>query len=1011
MPKSSGHSLAPGSRWITVHPNGDEGKGQPVLISGDGHILAGIGGKFNGQHISQSFHGGRGSHGFVHGGKDARPPADAEETASPRVPDLAAGAYHKYNQHMHAFNGMKDLADPTVHGAPDETPTSYGVHLKNVAPLERLMALGEHATQGGARLQRHESGTGVTYYADKHPGETYHDWSQRMAQDVMTHALDEPEEYHGQQYGTDADYTTATDRTAGEFTRAKYKEVRDYLRAEGGITPNQHVGKTGDEYSRLPKWAKNTSKTENGRTLDQMAQLVKDHFPDLLFDGTEDQFGEWLQQHDQWMQQDKETQAAEIQASKAQREAKRAEKEEATAAKAAARDKAAADAQAEVDRQAAEYRAAQQQHAELMTKAEAAARAEQQDYAGGHLRFDRSTWQTHAVDHPASIAAYNATHPEGYNSSTHHVTQELTGSTGVHKLAPPVLRSKAEVAKSTNYIERGAHSPEQSAAIKDLQDQIETPLAGNMAGLFGDVGPRFKEPEKKERAEEGPSAGEVGLFAGAGSQSQRFGSPSAVATHDAAGKQRDLEHAQHGLQQVHSNRTAYKTQGAYDAALLAAENKVKGAKKKVKEADAMPHDADFILATATGVRESMARFPHATFASDEARALTKRAIREAATRFGIDAGSDEDDAARVKEAQAARSDSLQRITVHEALPLQVTQLAPDRKTGVVQLISVGEGNAKAGNYYTEQAVRDAARLATGRRMYVSHSGSEDRARGHRDPAMMASVIKEAWYHPETQSAQARVRFLPTHAWLPAVLAEEPDAIQVSLDGAGEGKPGDVGGKRYRAVIEHMTRVDSADWVPEAGARGRFIRFSEAAAELTHEEDLEMLDTMTAQEVRESNPTLYAEIVRLGGADTGTTGTPAVEHLIREAQAPLLAQLETLHKERNVERTTIYIREALAKAALGEKARTYLASRFIDATVGDQGTYPTREALDGALGAEIAAYRATLPAGGQVTGLGATSVSEAAWGQSGYTDPFAEADAALAGMFGLAPRTPANVPTS
>lgn len=38
-------------RWITVKPNGSEGKGSPVLISNSGEVLGGMGGKFNGQKI------------------------------------------------------------------------------------------------------------------------------------------------------------------------------------------------------------------------------------------------------------------------------------------------------------------------------------------------------------------------------------------------------------------------------------------------------------------------------------------------------------------------------------------------------------------------------------------------------------------------------------------------------------------------------------------------------------------------------------------------------------------------------------------------------------------------------------------------------------------------------------------------------------------------------------------------------------------------------------------------
>ena len=42
-------------RWITVKPNGPENKGRPVKIDGEtGEIKAGMGGKFNGQKISEA---------------------------------------------------------------------------------------------------------------------------------------------------------------------------------------------------------------------------------------------------------------------------------------------------------------------------------------------------------------------------------------------------------------------------------------------------------------------------------------------------------------------------------------------------------------------------------------------------------------------------------------------------------------------------------------------------------------------------------------------------------------------------------------------------------------------------------------------------------------------------------------------------------------------------------------------------------------------------------------------
>lgn len=46
-------TLAMDDRWITVKPNGTKHKGSPVKIDDDGRIVAGMGGKFKGEKISE----------------------------------------------------------------------------------------------------------------------------------------------------------------------------------------------------------------------------------------------------------------------------------------------------------------------------------------------------------------------------------------------------------------------------------------------------------------------------------------------------------------------------------------------------------------------------------------------------------------------------------------------------------------------------------------------------------------------------------------------------------------------------------------------------------------------------------------------------------------------------------------------------------------------------------------------------------------------------------------------
>lgn len=46
--------MAQDDKWITVKPNGENAKGRPVLLGENGEIKAGMGGKFNGQRISEA---------------------------------------------------------------------------------------------------------------------------------------------------------------------------------------------------------------------------------------------------------------------------------------------------------------------------------------------------------------------------------------------------------------------------------------------------------------------------------------------------------------------------------------------------------------------------------------------------------------------------------------------------------------------------------------------------------------------------------------------------------------------------------------------------------------------------------------------------------------------------------------------------------------------------------------------------------------------------------------------
>lgn len=80
-----------GAKWITVHPNGDGGKGRPALIDGEtGRVLGGMGGKFNGRHISEARSAGKGGAPASVAPKAA--PAPVAPSVAPAAPAARGGA-------------------------------------------------------------------------------------------------------------------------------------------------------------------------------------------------------------------------------------------------------------------------------------------------------------------------------------------------------------------------------------------------------------------------------------------------------------------------------------------------------------------------------------------------------------------------------------------------------------------------------------------------------------------------------------------------------------------------------------------------------------------------------------------------------------------------------------------------------------------------------------------------------------------------------------------------------
>lgn len=121
-----------GVKWITVKPNGPENKGTPVKLDDrTGEILAGMGGKFNGRHISAVPEGGRHEqHGAQAVIKWSKAPKVPEAPKVPKQPQYTgADKYTKTAKLVAA--AQKNFTPESVNEAIRKLNFSYSADLQN----------------------------------------------------------------------------------------------------------------------------------------------------------------------------------------------------------------------------------------------------------------------------------------------------------------------------------------------------------------------------------------------------------------------------------------------------------------------------------------------------------------------------------------------------------------------------------------------------------------------------------------------------------------------------------------------------------------------------------------------------------------------------------------------------------------------------------------------------------------------------------------------------------------
>lgn len=173
---------ASGDHWITVHPNGAGGKGQPVLISKGGEVLGGMGGKFNGMHISAA----RGSGDPLSGGNvrlqgekwAAAHPKKKESSAHIKAPKGWKQAHgHEYGENEVYLN--IESGNNTFHVPRTEVTLSKKGEVTHVSPElnewmekyeERSSAFMKQAREAMAKGAKAGDFTVAEHFLERLPG-------------------------------------------------------------------------------------------------------------------------------------------------------------------------------------------------------------------------------------------------------------------------------------------------------------------------------------------------------------------------------------------------------------------------------------------------------------------------------------------------------------------------------------------------------------------------------------------------------------------------------------------------------------------------------------------------------------------------------------------------------------------------------------------------------------------------------------------------------------------------
>ena len=265
---------------------------------------------------------------------------------------------------------------------------------------------------------------------------------------------------------------------------------------------------------------------------------------------------------------------------------------------------------------------------------------------------------------------------------------------------------------------------------------------------------------------------------------------------------------------------------------------------------------------------------------------------------------------------------------------KVMRLASGSEDGSIWNVRmIVSGHTQSGRYFSDDVLQEAIHLFEGTRSYVNHP-PEDYNGGDRP---INSLV--GWYDnvtlKEGDGLYADWHILANSGvpWLRPLLlelAEEDklDLIGLSLLGLGKNSFKKIDGQLVK-YSEGISYVRSVDLVDIPGAGGKVIESLKESDDNKVRSKLMTLKGMTASELKEANPELYEEIMKLSASTEGEPKEKEVpEEVIKATEEPKSTESDVLRRL-EIRECNMYLSDALKESNLPQPLKDAVKKQFAD----------------------------------------------------------------------------------